>query len=78
MQGLETTGSVRREIVLIGNFGTYYTKSHLTAFLNENRNRYVLLWTVLNRPEYLFPGAFWAIFARLMQKACQVDFLIAD
>src|ERR1700724_1276195 len=48
VQGLETTGSVRRGIVLIGNFGTYYTKSHLTAFLNENRNRYVLLWTVLS------------------------------
>jgi antitoxin component HigA of HigAB toxin-antitoxin module len=39
----------------------------LTAFLNENRNRYVLLWTALNRPEYLCPGAFWTIFARLME-----------
>ena len=54
------------------------TMSRLTAFLTENRNRYVLLWTALNRPEYLCPGAFWTIFARLMQKACQVEFSIAE
>jgi hypothetical protein len=34
----------------------------LIAFLTESRNRYVLLWTALNRPEYLWPLAFWTIF----------------
>jgi hypothetical protein len=78
VQGLETTGSIRREIVLIENIGAYYTKSRLTAFLAENRNRYILLWTVLTRPEYLCPLAFWTIFARLMKKVCQVEFSIPE